>query len=311
MKVVFWGTPEHAVPYIDTILQHHDLVAVVTQPDRRCGRGRKLTAPPVKQRALQLAVPVLQPEKPDAQFAAQLAPFEADVFVVVAYGHILCREILQLPRIAAVNVHYSLLPALRGAAPVQHALMQGLTETGVTVQYIGERLDAGDIILQRPVPIEPHDNCQSLTQKLTAVGTELLAEALRLLEEGSAPRIPQDEEKATYAPSLTRADGAIDWARPAEEIVNLVRACYGWPGTWCESRGRRLKIVQASVAENIKAQEGEPGTIVEIDNSSGAVVILTGRGAATLELVQPESKGVMRAADYLRGARLGIGDKLQ
>ncbi|GAH79899.1 unnamed protein product, partial [marine sediment metagenome] len=220
MRVIFFGTPQVAVAYLEMLHQRHEVVTVVTQPDRPRGRGRTLTAPPVKHRAEELAVPVLQPQKAnEPEFIAELAALNADLFVVVAYGQILSRKLLELPQMAAVNVHYSLLPKLRGAAPVQHALMQGLTETGVTVQHIAQEVDAGDIILQRAVSIEPEDDSQSLTVRLTEVGIELLAEALGLLERGEAPRVPQDHAQATYAPLLTKASGEIDWGRPAADIV--------------------------------------------------------------------------------------------
>jgi len=310
VRVVFFGTPECAVPYLDTIRQEHLLVAVVTQPDRPKGRGRILAAPSVKHRAEELVVPVLQPQKAnEPEFIAELATLNADLFVVVAYGQILSRKLLELPKIAAVNVHYSLLPKLRGAAPVQHALMQGLTETGVTVQHIAQEVDAGDIILQQAVSIEPEDDSQSLTVRLTEVGIELLAEALGLLARGEAPRVPQDDAQATYAPLLTKASGEIDWGRPAADIVNLVRACGEWPGAWCDVQGRRVKLIRTSLAENVSVGAGEPGRIVEID-TDGDVLVATGWGALRLELVQPEGKRAMPATDYLRGARLGVGDSL-
>ena len=310
MRIVFWGTPASAVPYLDVIAAAHQLVAVVTQPDRQRGRGRKVKPSPVKQAGQESGVAILQPESvKDTQFLAQLAELSADVFVVVAYGQILPQQVIEMPAKAAINVHYSLLPKLRGAAPVQHALLQGLTETGVTVQYISEQLDAGDIICQQSLAIDQDDNAATLTARLTEVGTELLAEALDLIETDGAPRIVQDDNEATQAPLLSKEDGIIDWRQPAQQIVNQVRACWPWPGAVCQADNQKLKITQARVVAAQKHREGDCGSIVEIVPQQG-LVVRAGQDAVLVQEVQPAGRRIMSAPAYLRGAHLQIGDRL-
>lgn len=311
MRIVFWGTPTSAVPYLDIIAEAHQLVAVVTQPDRPRGRGRKITSSPVKEAAQQRDVPVFQPQSLDTvEFQQQLAGVSAEVFVVVAYGRILPQQVIQLPTKAAINVHYSLLPQLRGAAPVQHALLQDLTETGVTVQYISKELDAGDIILQQNVDIEPDDRTPELTARLTELGTKLLAEALDLIEGDNAPRIAQNENQVTYAPALSREDGIINWCQPASQIVNQVRACWPWPGAICYVGQQRLKLAKAQIVSAENYQEGNCGSIVEILTEQG-LVVKAGQDGVLIEEVQPAGHRIMSAPAYLRGARLQIGDRLQ
>ncbi len=311
MKVVFWGTPAGAARYLPLIDRSHQLVGVVTQPDRPRGRGRKLQPSPVKVAAQELEVPVFQPESVgSSQFIEQLAQLEADTFVVVAYGRILPEQVIQMPAKAAINVHYSLLPKLRGAAPVQHALLQGLTTTGVTVQYISRELDTGDIIAQGSLAIHQQDNAVTLTERLTELGIELLAEALSLIEAGNAPRICQDHDQATLAPALSKEDGIIDWCQPAQSIVNQVQACWPWPGAVCQVQGRRIRISQAIIVDAEDRQEGNCGIIAKILPNQGWVVT-AGQDAVLVVEVQPEGRRVMSAPDYLRGAHLQQGEKMQ
>jgi len=256
-------------------------------------------------------VPVFQPESVgSSEFLEQLGQLEADTFVVVAYGRILPEQVIQMPAKAAINVHYSLLPKLRGAAPVQHALLEGLTKTGVTVQYISKELDAGDIIVQRSLVIHQQDNAATLTARLTELGIELLAEALSLIEAGNAPRICQDDDQATQAPALSKEDGIIDWCRPAQSIVNQIRACWPWPGAVCQVQGQRIKIRQANVVAAENRQEGNCGIIAKILPNQGWVVT-AGQDAVLVKEVQPEGRRVMSAPDYLRGAHLQQGEKIQ
>jgi len=307
VRVAFWGTPRLAAQYLSPLADGHELVGVVTQPDRPKGRSREPSAPPVKQEAVKLGCPVLQPEDlRDCDFQEQLRQWAADVFVVVAYGCILPPSIIEMPVQAAVNVHYSLLPQLRGAAPVQHALMQGLTETGVTVQYMSEELDAGDIIIQRSIAIEPSDNTATLTQRLTEVGIGLLLEALELIRCGELVLQPQDHAAASYAPALTKQDGIIDWCRPAGDIVNQIRACYPWPGSVCWLGDRRIKITNARPVTQADFEEGDCGQITEIRPEDGFVVQAKPGGVLVTQL-QPAGRQEMSAADFLRGARLNKG----
>jgi len=311
VRVVFWGTPRLAAQYLSPLADHHELVGVVTQPDRPKGRSRKPSAPPVKQEAVKLGFPVLQPEDLlDCDFQEQLRELSPDVFAVVAYGRILPPSIIEMPDQAAVNVHYSLLPQLRGAAPVQHALMQGLTETGVTVQNIAQEVDAGDIIIQRSIPIEPADNTATLTQRLTDVGIRLLLEALELIWCGEVRPRHQDHAAVTYAPLLTRDDGIIDWCRPARDIVNQIRACYPWPGSICSLGDRRIKIISARPVAQADFEEGDCGQIGEIRSEDGFVVQAKPGGVLVTQL-QPAGRQEMPATDFLRGARLSKGARFE
>ena len=311
MRVVFWGTPRLAAQYLSPLADRHELVGVVTQPDRPKGRSRGPSAPPVKQETVKLGCPVLQPEDLlDCGFHEQLRQLDADVFVVVAYGCILPPSIIEMPDRAAVNVHYSLLPQLRGAAPVHHALMQGLTQTGVTVQYVAEQLDAGGIVLQQSIPIEPCDNTAILTQRLTEVGIPLLLEALELIVCDQVTARPQDHAAATYAPLLTNEDGIIDWCRPARDIVNQIRACYPWPGSVCWLGDRQIKITNARLVGQAEFEEGDCGQIVEIGGEDGFVVQAKPGGVLVTQL-QPAGRQQMSAADFLRGARLNKGARFE
>ncbi len=311
MRVVFWGTPRAAAQYLAPVAGHHELVGVVTQPDRPKGRSREPAPPPVKQEAARLGLPVLQPEDlSDYSFQQQLRRLSAHVFVVVAYGRILPPSIIEMPERAALNVHYSLLPQLRGAAPVQHALMQGLTETGVTVQYISEELDAGDIILQQSITIDPDDNAATLTQRLTDIGIPLLQQALELIAGGQVAARPQDHAAATYAPLLTKEDGIIDWCRPARDIVNQIRACYQWPGAVCRLGDRRINITKAKLVAQGDFEEGDCGQITEVRPEDGFVVQARPDGVLVTRL-QPAGRQEMSAADFLRGARLNKGARFE
>jgi len=311
MRVVFFGTPELAVPYLDAICAAgHEVLAVVTQPDRPAGRGRRLRPSPVKQAARQRGLRVLEPQKAsDRQFIAGIRQLAPDLGVVVAYGQILRPALLQTASLGFVNVHYSLLPEFRGAAPVYAALRAGLTETGVTVQYMAEQLDAGDIILQRVVPILDDDDQGTLTARLTAVGVELLVQALELLAEGRAPRVPQEHARATMVGRIEPEDCRIDWTWSAAEIRNLVRACTPWPGAWCMWSGRRLRVERVAVVQNDLKHGGEPGEVVEIDRRWGPV-ICTGAGYLVIEQLRPEGRRSMTGAEFLRGAHMQVGDRL-
>lgn len=308
MKIAFFGTPETAVPYLRRLAEEHEVVAVVTQPDRPRGRGRKLAASPVKEEALRLDLPVLQPGQVKcAEFCrcAELQAAEANV--VVAYGQILPAELCATPHRPAVNVHYSLLPELRGAAPVQRSLLEGRQKTGITVQYVAEELDAGDMILQREVAIAPEDDAGSLFAKLQAMGIPGLSQALHLLEEGKAPRIPQPEAQATYAPALRPEEAAVHWNRTAESIAYQLRAFGPSPGAYCQYQEHRLKLF---VPERMqRGQQGNPGEITNL--SPQGLIVQTGEGRLLIGEVQPEGRRRMAAADYARGARLSVGDSLQ
>lgn len=308
MKIAFMGTPALAVPCLDALAQEHEIAVVVTQPDKLGGRGGKqLLAPPVKTRALELGVPVLQPDKArDAAFIEELEAFGVDAMAVVAYGQILPDAILEMAPRGCVNLHFSLLPRWRGAAPVQYAIWKGDRVTGVTTQWMAQKLDAGDIIAQHEVEIEPQETSGELLQRLTVLGAPFLRETFQMLENGTAPRTPQNEELVTFCPQITRDDAKIAWTMRCDDIVNTVRAMNPWPTAWCEFRGEPLKIW---TARSVVARSGAPGTLLEV--SREGPVIAVGEGAVVLESVQGAGKARMTGGDWARGARLENGARFE
>jgi methionyl-tRNA formyltransferase len=311
VRIGFFGTPDLAARYLQAVGERYPIAGVVTQPDRPRGRSSQLLPSPVKEVALDLGAPVFQPESGQCPQACQyLEGGHPDVCVVVAFGQKLPCGVRECAVGRCINVHYSLLPKLRGAAPVQHALLQGLTETGVTVQYIAPGWDEGDIILQRTLPILPADTCGSLTERLTDLGVATLLEALELLAQGNAPRVAQDHSQATYAPLIKKEDGVIDWRESAEIIARKVRAFNPWPAATTTLDGRPMKILAAHAVDNEPcAGEGIPGTVVEVCTAQGFSVCC-GRGTLSVEAVQPSGKRAMDAATFLRGARLQSGTAL-
>lgn len=308
MRIAFFGTPPPSVDYLDTLHDsEHEVLAVVTQPDRPAGRGRKMRPSPVKERALELDLPVLTPaDASDREFIDELARTGFELGAVVAYGEILGRELLDLPPEGFINVHYSLLPKLRGAAPVHGALRQGLERTGVTVQHMAEKLDAGDIVLQREIEIAEDDNRGTLTGRLTEIGVQALLEAIALVEAGEAPRTPQDHDRATYVSRVHTDDCRIYWSMSAEELRNLVRACTPWPGAWCRLQGDRMKVQDIAVMQNVLRHEGTSGEIVELP-SAGGPVVACGEGAVQIRRLQPAGRQSMSGEEFMRGARLEVG----
>jgi methionyl-tRNA formyltransferase len=308
MRLVFFGTPEIAVAYLERIAEEHELLAVVTQPDRPRGRGRKLEETAVKQAAVRLGLPVLQPRRVREEGFCELDPLRrAEATVVVAYGQILPGDLCATDQRPALNVHYSLLPDLRGAAPVQRALLGGRQTTGVTVQYVAAEVDSGDILIQQEVTVEPEDDTGALFAKLNAAGVPLLSQALRLLARGAAPRVPQDSSRATYAPPLQPEDAQICWDRTAREISNQIRACSPQPGAFCHYSGVRLKLYAPLPADC--AGTALPGEIIEV--SAGGLRVQAGEGQVLIGEVQPAGRRRMPAADYARGARIGVGSVLE
>jgi methionyl-tRNA formyltransferase len=296
MRIVFVGTGEIGVPTIRALLNSgHEVVAVVTQPDKPVGREQSIEPPPIKKEIAKTRIQILQPARiRDQQAIQEIRGFMPDVIVVVAYGQILPRDVLEIPRIACLNLHASLLPRWRGAAPIQAAIAAGDCETGVTVMYMDEGLDTGDIVLQRNVEILPNDTGGSLHDRLAQIAPETLLESLRLLAAGNAPRIPQDNALATYAPKLKREHGQIDWREPAEAIERKIRAYNPWPGAFMKIDRQNLKIFSASVV-------GLNGQPAEILRSGKDLIVATGKGALCLTQVQLEGKKRMTAAEFLRG----------
>ena len=312
MRIAFFGTPPPSVPYLRALIDAgHEVAAVVTQPDRPAGRGRTPTPSPVRVAAGQLGLPVLTPESASGDaFIVALDARRPRLGVVVAYGQILRRTLLELPPAGFINVHYSLLPELRGAAPVYGALRRGLASTGVTIQWMALELDAGDIMLQRELAIGADDDRGTLTDRLTGIGVPLLLEAVARIEAGAALRTPQDAAAATYVGRVTPDDCRIDWSAPADEVRRLVRACTPWPGAWCRLGGRRVKVQAVRVGQKLLSGEGSPGEIVEMPEGGGPLVRV-GEGAVEIVRLQPEGRQPMSGAEFLRGARLAIDDRFE
>ncbi len=306
LRTIFLGTPAFALPSLLALLNEVDLLAVVSQPDRPRGRGQVLETPPVAQVARERGIPLLQPSKlkaPDVLRA--LAELHPDLVVTVAYGRIIPAELLALPPRGCINLHPSLLPKYRGASPIQHAIGNGDAETGVTIMYQTAELDAGDIILQRRVPIESSDTAQLLEQRLATIGAEVLVEAIRLIGAGEAPRRPQDPAAATYVKKLTKESGRINWHQPASALERFIRAMDPWPSAYTWHRGRLLKLWRGQVV----AAAGPPGTIIEVRRGEGFVVAAEGSGLL-VEQVQPEGGRRMSAEEYVRGSHLQPGEEL-
>jgi len=309
LRIVFLGSGAFAIPSFEAIIDAgHDVAALVTQPDREKGRGRALAPPPLKPVAEARQVPVLQPrrvrEPGSAETLRALAP---DVQIVVAYGQILPRAIIDLAPLGTINVHASLLPRYRGAAPIQWAIVHGETETGVTTMLIDEGLDTGPLLLSRPTPIEPTETAADLEPRLARLGAELLVETLREIEGGRLTPVPQDASKATPAPLIRKEDGRVDWTMNSLGISHRVRGFHPWPGTTTSLGGRALKIVTAE--PDVPAVDAVPGTILLLRPEG--FVVACGEGSALLvTAVQPESRRPMAAAAFAAGARLAPGTRL-
>lgn len=296
------GTPALCVPCFDVLSREHEIVVAVTQPDKIGGRGHELLASPLKKRALELGIPVLQPERArNEEFIAQLREFAPDAIAVVAFGQILPRAVLEMAPRGCVNLHFSLLPRWRSAAPVQYAIWHGDPVTGVTTQWMAEKLDAGDIIQQVEVAIADGETSGALLERLTDIGASVLRDTFRLLQLGTAPRTPQEESGVTFCPQIKKEMALIEWTKSAPEIVNLTRAMNPWPTAQTEFKGAPLKVWRAQIAEG----QGAPGTILMLEKDG--VVVAAGRGAVKLLEVQAAGKPRMNAADFARGARLETG----
>jgi len=296
------GTPEFAVPSLEAAAEAHDVALVVTQPDRPAGRGKKLTAPPVKARALELLLDVYQPEKIREDEAwTRLEAIRPDVVVVVGYGQFIPKRILELPRHGCVNVHSSLLPKYRGAAPANWAIARGETVSGVSTMRLVPKMDAGDVLLQREIKIGPEETAAELNARLAPVGADLLLETLAGLEAGSFEPQAQDESAVTFAPLMKREDGEIDWTMGAGEILNRMRGFDPWPGAYTSRGGKRLHVRRASVSE----KDLGPG---EIRIDGDRLWVGTGEGSLEALEVQPEGKKRMSASDFVRGYRPEDGE---
>ncbi len=304
MKVLFWGTPEFGIPTLEAIRSAgHELVGVVTNPDRPAGRGRSLRASPIKTWAIEADVPVLQPELPRGEpFLEELRALAPDISVVAAYGQILREEVLGLPPLGSINVHASLLPALRGAAPINWAIIRGHERGGATIMRMVLALDAGAIILQSAIPITEKTTAGSLYAETSEIGGPLLVEALAKLASGKANEIAQDDELATYAPKLDRDTARIDWARPAVEIDRWIRGCDPWPAAWTQHGDVRLQCFspRLPIFAGGPSPDVPPGTILEAHDRRG-LLVATGDDPIRIGEVKPAGRRRMTAADWIRG----------
>jgi methionyl-tRNA formyltransferase len=299
MRVLFYGTPAFALPTLRTLVARHTVVAVVTQPDRPAGRGQRPLASAVKQQALREGLPVLQPARlREPGWGARLATLDAEVAVVVAFGQILPPDVLAVPRRGSINVHASLLPRYRGAAPIAWAIIRGERETGITTFRMDAGMDTGPLLLARAVAIEPEETAGELADRLAEVGAAVLDDTLEGLDR-IEPR-PQDATLATLAPRLSRADGALDWRRPARDLVNLVRGLNPWPGAATAGPGGRLVVWRARAM----AGSAAPGMLVRAE---GSLAIGTGEGLMMPVLVQADNRRTVSWGAYLSGARLTPG----
>lgn len=309
MRVLFWGTPEFATPPLRALLgEGYDVAGVVTQPDRPQGRSRSTLVPsPVKVIALEEGLPVLQPERPRGpEFLAQLEALEPELSVVVAYGHILPQTVIDVPPLGTLNIHASLLPALRGAAPIQAAIRQGLPETGVTIMRMVRELDAGPVLLRTATPIVEHETYGELQQRLAELGALALMEALALLSLDALPEQPQDDALATYAPKVEREDARVDWTRPADEVARTVRAYDPKPGAFTVAHGAQVKLFGARPV--VDGPAGSPGEVLAADESG--LLVACGTGAVRLTYVHPEGRRRLSALDWLQGRGVRVGEIL-
>jgi len=311
--VLFWGTPSFAVPSLRALIgEGHDVVGVVTQPDRPAGRGRVMTAPPVKEVALEEMIPVLQPEKASGEeFMKALRRLEPDISVVVAYGQILRSEVLELPPRGSINVHASLLPELRGAAPINWSIVCGFRETGITIMRMAEKMDAGPTILQVAEPIADDERADDLWLRLSEIGAATLVEALALIEAGTQVETPQDESKATYAPRITRADAHVDWSADAVTVDRLIRGMDSVPGAWTRFGDADLKVFRPKPEANLE-HGAKPGTVLHTHatNPAEGMLVACGKGAVWIREVQPPGKRRLTTAEWLRGRGASEGDVL-
>lgn len=298
LSILFMGTSEFAAPILQSLSGHYQLIAVVTQPDRPRGRGRGLAMSKVKECALELNIPVLQPERVrDPAFVDEIRGLKPCLIVVAAYGQILPGDLLEVPEMGCINVHASLLPKYRGAAPINWAIARGECKTGVTTMLMDAGMDTGPTLLSRAVPIELEDTATSLPGKLAEAGAEIIVETIEGLEQGNVQPIPQDPREATYAPPLKKEDGRIDWGQPARVLHRRIRALTPWPGTFTHLGGRILKIFSAEVDET--PQNQNPGCIVDVGQEG--IRVATGEGYLILKEIQLEGKKRLPVREFVLG----------
>lgn len=300
------GTPAFSAPILRMLIEEgYEVICVVTQPDRPVGRKKVMTATPVKEEALRLGLPIYQPEKLKNKDELQhVLDMDADLIVTAAFGQILPSELLEAPELGAINVHASLLPAYRGGAPIHQSIIDGQDETGVTIMYMVDRLDAGDIISQVTVPIEEQDHTGSMFDKLSIAGRDLLKTTLPSIIEGTNKRIPQDEELVTYARNISREQEQVDWSKSATSIYNQVRGLHPWPVAYTSFNGANMKIWWTK--KTTSSAKGQIGEVIEL--TEDAILVQTGDGVLAITELQPAGKKRMTATDYLKGPKIQVGD---
>ncbi|RIN21640.1 MULTISPECIES: methionyl-tRNA formyltransferase [Mammaliicoccus] len=307
-KIVFMGTPDFSTGVLEMLIEEHDVIAVVTQPDRPVGRKKVLTPPPVKEVAIKHDIPVYQPEKLNhSSELEEIINLKPDLIVTAAFGQLLPKSLLDAPKYKAVNVHASLLPRYRGGAPIHYAVMNGEKKTGVTIMYMAEKLDAGNIISQDEIDIKENDTVGDVHDQLAVLGTELLKRTLRTIFNGTNESIPQDESLVSFASNISREDERIDWTKDAQSIHNHIRGLSPWPVAYTTMNDKNLKLWRSEIVENVK---GEPGEIVE--TTKDLIIVATGSedGVALTE-IQLAGKKRVKSRDYLSGLQSKIdGTKL-
>lgn len=312
MRIIFMGTPEFAVPVLESLINsRHEVVAVVTQPDRPKGRGKNMQFSPVKECALAHNIPVMQPVNVSVpEVIDELRAYEPELIVVVAFGQFVTKKIREMPKYGCINVHASLLPKYRGAGPIQWAVINGEKESGVTTMYMCREIDKGDMLLKDTVTLDPKETGDSLHDKLSMMGGPLLLKTIDQLENGSAVRIPQCEEESTYAPKLEKTMGNIDWTMDADRIERLVRGLNSWPGTFTKIHGKTVKIWDCDVVRQETLTENQavatPGTVIVSEKDQ--LIVKAGNGALSLRMLQPEGKKNMTVDAYLRGYPIAQGE---
>lgn len=308
MTILFFGTSEFAVPSLVKLVKLHKICAVVTKSDKPQGRNLKPLPSLIKAKARSFGLEVISiDDMPTAEVIAALKKYKADVFIVIAYGKLLSSEVLSLPRFYSIGLHASLLPKYRGASPINLAILNGEEKTGVTVFKLSEKMDAGQIIMQKDIEILGSDNAETLSEKLSNLGANLLVNAVDAIDEGKAQFIEQAETEATFTAKLKKEDGKIEWERPAAEINNKVRAFYGWPGVFSSLKGRVIKIWVTEIADLPTRGNSVPGQIAEIDNKG--ITVSCGDGALRIKELQAEGGKRMKASAYVLGNKVAIGDR--
>lgn len=310
MKIGFFGTPEIASYCLDYLIKHYEIAFVVTSPDKPKGRGKHLAPPPVKEKAVANGIPCFQPVTlKDENLKEALSDYGCEIFVVVAYGKLIPQTIFSIPPLGTINLHPSLLPKYRGAAPVEWALYNGEHQTGVTVQLINQELDAGDIVLQSPVTIAPNDTAQDVYEKILPLGAQMLVDAIKGLHDGTLVPVPQDHSQASYCGKITSETAHINWNLPSLHIHNMVRAFNPKPVAWTTFRGKIIKIWKTVVSDSsYNNTTAQPGTLI---SQSRRLFVCTADGTLEVLILQPETKKPMDAVAFLNGYRLQDGDMFE